>query len=319
MIGPAKLPPRFRTRWRPSTACALMSRRFAFSAAPGPPQPRTYPDFGPRNLSDHWETTPPDPEQLAHAAKFFTRQPPKFLWSAERFVKMSFGDSPEVCFLGRSNVGKSSLLNALLGAKIAYTSSKPGRTSSMNAFGVGREDNLNNRLVVLDMPGYGKGSHAGWGKEIMKYLEKRRELKRTFLLIDTSHGIKDSDFQLLELLNQHSVSHQVILSKVDKIVAPSSKKLPSQEVLERKLEQLSDIMRGVRDVLHNPDTVEEDDLTVGEVIACSSERSVNGKRLGTDAVRFAMLRAAGLEAKPRIKKQQTAPVDIVSHEELFNL
>jgi len=82
---------------------------------------------------------------------------------------------PEVAFLGRSNVGKSSILNALMGRHICHTSSKPGRTRSMNFFAVGGEDGLgsNGKLAVLDMPGYGKASREEWGTEIMKYLTGR--------------------------------------------------------------------------------------------------------------------------------------------------
>ena len=84
---------------------------------------------------------------------------------------------PEVAFLGRSNVGKSSLLNAILGKTICHTSKHPGRTRSMNLYSVGGADHKGHpkKLVVLDMPGYGKASRADWGEEIMKYLVKRKQ------------------------------------------------------------------------------------------------------------------------------------------------
>src|SRR5450432_2428333 len=82
-----------------------------------------YLKYLPSALSYHWDTLPPTKAQLHHAETFFTKHPPTFLWSAPKFKSMSFGDSPEVCFLGRSNVGKSSLLNTLLGKKMAHTSS----------------------------------------------------------------------------------------------------------------------------------------------------------------------------------------------------
>lgn len=84
---------------------------------------------------------------------------------------------PEVVFLGRSNVGKSSLLNAVMGRNICHTSSKPGRTRTMNFFAVGGPDEAGSpgRIVVLDMPGYGKGSRAEWGPEITKYLVGRKQ------------------------------------------------------------------------------------------------------------------------------------------------
>lgn len=128
-------------------------------------------------LAYHWDTKPPKPSQLAYADSFFLTNPSKLLWSAAKFRTIDFGSLPEVAFLGRSNVGKSSLLNAVLQRKISHTSSKPGRTRTMNAFGVGEEDGRGNdgKLVVLDMPGYGMASREEWGKEIMKYLVGRKE------------------------------------------------------------------------------------------------------------------------------------------------
>lgn len=226
---------------------------------------------------------------------------------------MDWGDSPEVCFLGRSNVGKSSLLNALLNKKIAHASSKPGRTRSMNAFAVGDpEDNGKNRLVVLDMPGYGKGGRAEWGTQILKYLEKRKELKRAFLLIDAEHGIKESDRQIVDLFKEHAVPYQVVLSKVDRVLF-DGKRNPSPAVLEKRLLALQGKMEDVREVVQ-PDS-EEDGGAVGEVIACSSERWVEGKRMGIDELRFAMLHAAGLELRPKAKL--AAPVEVVPFEEIF--
>ncbi|EPE33913.1 P-loop containing nucleoside triphosphate hydrolase [Glarea lozoyensis ATCC 20868] len=263
-------------------------------------------------LSYHWDTTEPTASQLVHASKFFNLQPPKFLWSAEKFKTMDFGGSPEICFLGRSNVGKSSLLNTLLSKRIAHTSSKPGRTRLMNAFAVGgREDNASNRLVVLDMPGYGKGGRAEWGKEVLKYLGKRRQLKRAFLLVDSEHGIKNSDKQLLALFQEHSVPYQIVLSKADRIIFPDNRK-PSPEVLALRLAALRKTMETIKDEVE-PDP-EGDLLATGEVIACSSEKWVGAKRMGIDAVRFAMLRAAGLELKPKITLAK--PTEIVSFDEL---
>ncbi|KAH8790298.1 P-loop containing nucleoside triphosphate hydrolase protein [Hyaloscypha finlandica] len=265
-------------------------------------------------LSYHWDTLPPTPAQLNHAAKFFKLQPPTFLWSAEKFKTMDFGNSPEVCFLGRSNAGKSSLLNALLCKNIAHTSSKPGRTRLMNAFAVGgAEDNGKNRLVVLDMPGYGKGGRAEWGTQIMKYLEKRKELKGTFLLVDAEHGVKKSDQQLLAMIKDIGVPYQVILSKADKIVFPGSR-TPSSQALETRLTELRRTMESVKEAVQ-PNS-EDDGGAVGEVVACSSEKWIEGKRMGIDEVRFAMLRAAGLEYRPSIPLAR--PVEIVPHEEIFS-
>ena len=226
---------------------------------------------------------------------------------------MSFGDSPEVCFLGRSNVGKSSLLNVLLGKKMAHTSSKPGRTKMMNAFAVGGpQDHGMNRLVVLDMPGYGKGGRVEWGEEVLKYLGKRKQLVRAFLLVDAEHGVKESDKQLLGLFKEQEVPYQVILSKVDRILFPGSR-MPSQGALESRFSDLRRTMEIVKEVVQL-DT-EDDGGVIGEVIACSSEKWVEGKWMGIDAVRFAMLRAAGLEYLPKVKL--ATPQEIVPYEEIF--
>lgn len=266
-------------------------------------------------LSYHWDTLPPTPEQLNHASKFFKAKPPAFLWSAETFKKMEFGDSPEVCFLGRSNVGKSSLLNALLCQKIANTSAKPGRTRLMNAFAVGgEEDNGRNRLVVMDMPGYGHGGRTEWGTQIMKYLEKRKQLKGTFLLIDSEHGVKKSDQQLLAVIRHLGIPFQVILSKADKIVYQPQGS-PRTEAMDIQLSELRRIMESVKEWVQ-PNS-EDDGGAVGEVIACSSATWIDGKRMGIDAVRFAMLRAAGLEYRPSIPTGKQ--VEIIPHEEIFGI
>jgi GTP-binding protein len=279
------------------------------------PAPKMHfaPKLPPNALSYHWDTLPPTPVQLAHASKFFQKQPPTFLWSAEKFKSMDFGDSPEVCFLGRSNVGKSSLLNALLCRKIAHTSSKPGRTRLMNAFAVGgSEDNGSNRLVVLDMPGYGKGGRAEWGTQIMKYLEKRKELKRAFMLVDAEHGIKPSDQQLLAMFKEHAIPYQIVLAKADRVLFPGSR-TPSPGALEARLSELRRTMESVKDAVQPED--EDEGGAVGEVIACSSEKWIEGKRMGIDAVRFATLQAAGLEYQPKVNLAK--PVEVVPHEEIL--
>ncbi|KAF4637961.1 hypothetical protein G7Y89_g128 [Cudoniella acicularis] len=278
-----------------------------------PPSKLPYPKFPTSSLSYYWDTKPPTSSQLNHASKFFKLQPPTFLWSAPKFKTMDFGGSPEVCFLGRSNVGKSSLLNALLCKKIAHTSSKPGRTKLMNAFAVGgSEDNSEKRLVVLDMPGYGKGGRAEWGREVLKYLGKRRQLKRAFLLVDAKHGVKDSDRQLLALFKQHEVPYQIILSKADRVLFEGSR-IPSPAALDARILELRRTMESVKDAVQRD--LEDDVHAVGEVIACSSEKWIEGKRMGIDAVRFAMLQAAGLEIRPRITLAKA--VEIVPHEEIF--
>lgn len=274
--------------------------------------PKTYPKFPTDTLSYHWDTLPPTTSQLLHASRFFKLHPPTFLWSAPKFKTMDFGDSPEVCFLGRSNVGKSSLLNTLLCKKIANTSSKPGRTKLMNAFAVGgSEDNGKNRLVVLDMPGYGKGGRAEWGTEVLKYLGKRRQLKRAFLLVDAEHGVKTSDQQIVALFKEHSVPYQIVLSKADKVLFPGSRR-PGPAAIAARIAELRRTMEIAKETIEpNP---EDDVHGTGEVISCSSEKWIDGKRMGIDALRFAMLQAAGLELQRKVTL--AAPEEIVSFDEL---
>lgn len=276
------------------------------------PKRRDYINCPPSVLSYHWDTPLPTDGHLRYAERFFSKQPPTFLWSAPKFQSMSFGDSPEVCFLGRSNVGKSSLLNALLGRKMAHTSSKPGRTQSMNAFAVGGEEGSGKtRLVVLDMPGYGQGGRAEWGKEILKYLEKRLQLKRAFLLVDTVHGMKTLDEQLLALFRQQHIPHQIVLAKVDRLLFPTAR-LPSEGTLEARLSELRRTMEIIKGLIQ-PD-VEDMSGALGELIACSSEKRVNGTLMGINSVRHAMLQAAGMEYQPPHKRVK--PPEIVPYEEI---
>ena len=181
----------------------------------------------------------------------------------------------------------------------------------MNAFGVGGLDR-GNPLVVLDMPGYGHGGRAARGVQIMKYLEKRKELKRAFLLVDAEHGIKETDLQILALFKSQRIPYQVVLSKVDKVLYGKGKPGTSA-IRPENMAALARMMEEVKDAIQ-PDT-EEDGAVVGEVLACSSQIWMDGKRPGINAIRYAMLQAAGLEMKPKVKLAQVE--EIISYEELF--
>jgi len=184
----------------------------------------------------------------------------------------------------------------------------------MNAYSIGATDSNGEdgrRLVVLDMPGYGKGAKAEWGTEIIKYLEKRKQLRRAFVLIDTEHGIKPTDRQMLSIFREKEIPHQVVLAKVDKILFPNTK-VPSEHALKMRFERLQDIMFELQRSLG----ADEDDVAglFGEVVACSAERKVGGKKLGIDGVRFAILRAAGMALE---RSSETASGDeIVPYDEL---
>src|SRR5712671_6460818 len=124
---------------------------------------------------------------------------------------------PEIAFLGRSNVGKSSLVNALTGRRmLARTSNTPGRTRQINFFA------LDNRLMLVDLPGYGyaaasKGAVAAWTRLVQHYLRGRGSLRRVCLLIDSRHGIKEPDRPIMQLCDASGLSYQVVLTKVDKL------------------------------------------------------------------------------------------------------
>lgn len=138
---------------------------------------------------------------------------------------------PEVAFAGRSNVGKSSLINALTGQPIARASSTPGRTQEINFFKLGT------RFCLVDMPGYGFANAPvqlvqNWTQLVHFYLRKRRQLKRVFLLIDARHGIKKVDADIMVMLDRSGVSYQIILTKADKL-----KELEQKTIVQKTLEQ----------------------------------------------------------------------------------
>jgi len=142
------------------------------------------------------------------------------------------GDMVEVSFAGRSNVGKSSLLNALTGQNgLARTSNTPGRTQEVNFFTLGTKGE--DGLYLSDLPGYGYAKVSRslvkeWTKLLKSYLRGRPNLRRAFVLVDSRHGIKDSDGEIMDMLDECAVSYQIILTKVDKI-----KKSAQEEVLRK--------------------------------------------------------------------------------------
>ncbi|MBX2805152.1 MAG: ribosome biogenesis GTP-binding protein YihA/YsxC [Hyphomicrobiales bacterium] len=143
-------------------------------------------------------------------------------------------DAPmaEVAFAGRSNVGKSSLLNALIGQKaLARISNTPGRTRELNYF------RLADMLHIVDMPGYGyarasKSMVAGWQRLVYDYLGGRTQLRRIFLLIDSRHGIKANDREAMKLMDRSAVSYQIVLTKLDKLKAFEIDKIYAETLAE---------------------------------------------------------------------------------------
>lgn len=148
-----------------------------------------------------------------------------FFWGAETPGDLPEAGLPEVAFAGRSNVGKSSLINALLDRKhLVRTSSTPGQTRALNFFNIGE------RFVLVDMPGYGfakasKVDQKNWQKLLKNYLRGRVTLRLVCLLIDARHGIKDTDKEMLTLLAEAAVPVRVVLTKSDETTDADVKKI----------------------------------------------------------------------------------------------
>ena len=176
---------------------------------------------GGRSLSEPVATAelfPPreiEPE-LIEAGRLLFAQDCRFVAGAAEATMLPPESLPEVAFLGRSNVGKSSLVNALTGRRmLARTSNTPGRTRQINFFALG------DRLMLVDLPGYGyaeasKSAISSWTRTVQHYLRSRGGLRRVFLLIDSRHGLKAPDRPAMQLCDSAGLSYQAILTKADK-------------------------------------------------------------------------------------------------------
>jgi GTP-binding protein len=158
-----------------------------------------------------------DADDLAEPARLLFARGAEFFWAAAKSDGLPPIERPEIAFAGRSNVGKSSLINALTNRNsLARISNTPGRTQQLNFF------NIDDRLTLVDMPGYGyaavgKEKVAAWHGLIHDYLRGRASLARVYLLIDGRHGLKETDKPVLDTLDKSAVSYQIVLTKADEM------------------------------------------------------------------------------------------------------
>jgi len=147
----------------------------------------------------------------------------KFVGSFENVKSLPNTAFAEYAFVGRSNVGKSSLINAVVGEKVARTSNTPGRTQSLNLF------NMDDKSMIVDLPGYGyarvsKAEALRWLERLEEYLLNRSQLRRLFILIDSRIGAKDSDLDLMDFCDKNGICYQIVYTKKDKKIRESEQK-----------------------------------------------------------------------------------------------
>lgn len=158
---------------------------------------------------------------LSEGERLF-RLEPRFIWAAKTMADLPETGAPEICFAGRSNVGKSSLVNAMVGRKgLARASSEPGRTRELIFFALADKHEFE-RLRIVDLPGYGhavasKTEIARWNIATRDFLRGRTTLKRAFVLVDSRHGLKPNDLDVMKMLDSSALSYQIVLTKVDKL------------------------------------------------------------------------------------------------------
>ena len=304
----------------------------------------------------YWDTVAPNETQLKAATRFFTAQEPLKLWTASEWRQQQGhqqrasqeqrqGLVPEVAFLGRSNVGKSSLINGLLRVPgLNHVSSTRGRTKVMHAWGIrcnrsskamGRVSETGTKkarlsqkdvnLAVLDMPGYGHGSRSEWGEDIVAYLKHRKQMRRVFVLIDAMHGVKSSDIEMIRLLRMHGTSYQVVFTKCERQLRQNS--LSSEQ-------PLGELFDHCRDTLLQPGRGAERGPGLGglgEIIGVGNMDDprllhnrgkhkapevsmMEREMLGIEHLRWAVLVAVGLEnpAMTKTGKSHSSPEEIIA-------
>ncbi len=175
----------------------------------------------------------------------------KFVGSFETVKSLPNTQFAEYAFVGRSNVGKSSLINAVVGEKIARTSNTPGRTQSLNLF------NMDDKSMIVDLPGYGyarvsKADAMRWLERLEEYLLNRSQLRRLFVLIDSRIGPKDSDLDLMDFCDKNGICYQIVYTKKDKKIRENEQTKLSHEnhpaMIEKILETSAEKKFGLEEL-----------------------------------------------------------------------
>ena len=177
-------------------------------------------------------------ENISSSGEWLFNQKITFTLGVTKMESLPEGSIPEIAFFGRSNVGKSSLLNAITNQnKLAHTSKNPGRTRELNFFSVSKDKKI---LNIVDMPGYGyakasKEKINQWTLLSDDYIKNRNNLRRVFLLIDSRRNIMPIDNEIMDTLDNYAVSYQIVLTKSDKILeVENQSELVLKEVEKRK-------------------------------------------------------------------------------------
>lgn len=175
------------------------------------------------------EVSPEFSDEALEAGRILTAGKVTFVLGAADLKQLPDGDRPEIAFAGRSNVGKSSLINAILNRKgLARSSAEPGKTRELNYF-----DLAEGTMWVVDLPGFGyakvsKTQAEKWMRLTRKYLQGRANLRRVFLLVDSRRGLMDTDLETMHMLDVAAVNYQIVLTKTDKIKASDLKQVRAE-------------------------------------------------------------------------------------------